>query len=93
MAKSPLFKVELTKREKRKAQKAGKASGKSEKEGISEKRRKRLVEKSNKKYMKAADAETYVRKNADGNVSLRSTPKVSAISSESGKAYKKQISK
>ena len=93
MAKSPLLEAELTRREKRKARKAGKAGAKSEKEGISEKKKKRLVEKSNKKLMQAAGVETYANKDKDGRVGLRSTPKVSAVADISGKAAKKQKEK
>ena len=88
MAKSPLN-VELTNREKRKAKKAGIAGAKAEKEGISEKKKERLIKKANKKFMKAADKKTYASKELDGSVGL-SGEKALKASKISGEAYDKQ---
>ena len=66
-ASSPLN-DNLTNREIRKAEKAGKAYAQSMEVGISEKKKQRKTEKSNKKIMKALDKDTYWNKTADGHV-------------------------
>jgi hypothetical protein len=69
--KSPVKEV-LTNKERRKAEKAGKAYAQSMEVGISEKKRKRKTEKSNKKIMKALGRDTYANKTMQGHVRFRS---------------------
>ena len=66
-ASSPLN-DNLTNREIRKAEKAGKAYAQSMEVGISEKKKQRKTEKSNRKIMKALGTDTYFNKTADGHV-------------------------
>jgi hypothetical protein len=61
----------LTNREIRKAEKAGKAYAQSMEVGISEKKRQRKTEKSNKKIMKALGKDTYANKTMQGHVRFR----------------------
>jgi hypothetical protein len=61
----------LTNREIRKAEKAGKAYAQSMEVGISEKKRQRKTEKSNKKIMKALGRDTYANKTMQGHVRFR----------------------
>ena len=68
--KSPVKEV-LTNRERRKAEKAGKAYAQSMEVGISDRKRRRKTEKSNKKIMKALGRDTYANKTTQGHVRFR----------------------
>ena len=68
--KSPVKEI-VTNRERRKAEKAGKAYAQSMEVGISDRKRRRKTEKSNKKIMKALGRDTYANKTMQGHVRFR----------------------
>jgi len=87
-SKSPV-KVAISNRERRKAEKAGKAFAQSMEVGISDRKRKRKTEKSNKKIMKALERDTYANKSPQGHARFshlsKRDRKILDVSAESSK--------